>query len=256
VSFGEERAEETAALWPFYAPSGGLEFFTEGHSPLLLEILATGQYINLFGAGGYGPELTAEVPLVSTVPGAPFASYKSLNVTFGSAYKEHGKPIYYYRVPAKCPKGGFPIKTEVIFDGGGANPPVPEPITAAYKSPCPTSSVVEAEPPEPPQTTLPGTGGAITAPAATKCVSRRDFTIHVQQIRGLIYRHVAVEVNGHTVKVINGRRSSARVDLRGLPKGHYSVRITVLTTSGRTLRGTRAYHTCEPKRRPATRPGL
>ena len=47
---------------------------------------------------------------------------------------------YYGRVPTKCPKGGFPIKTEVIFDEGGAVPPVPEPVTATYKAPCPKST--------------------------------------------------------------------------------------------------------------------
>ena len=39
----------------------------------------------------------------------------------GSAYKKGKKTVYYGRVPKKCPKGGFPIKTEVIFDEGGAD---------------------------------------------------------------------------------------------------------------------------------------
>jgi hypothetical protein len=137
VSFGSERVEETATLQSFYAPGGGLEFFTNGHSPVSLEILSAGHYVHLSGGGGFGPELITEVPLVSTVPGAPYASVKSINVKAGSAYKSGGKTIYYGKVPTKCPKGGFPIKTEVIFDEGGANPPVPEPVTATYKSPCP-----------------------------------------------------------------------------------------------------------------------
>ena len=44
---------------------------------------------------------------------------RSIKVKFGSAYKSHGKTIYYGRVPKKCPKGGFPIKTEVIFAENG-----------------------------------------------------------------------------------------------------------------------------------------
>ena len=137
VSFGSERVEESATLQSFYAPGGGLEFFTNGHSPVSLEILSSGKYINLNGAGGFGPELVTEVPLVSTVPGAPYASVKSINVKAGSAYKKGKEWVPYGRVPKKCPKGGFPIKTEVIFDEGGANPPVPEPVTATYKAPCP-----------------------------------------------------------------------------------------------------------------------
>jgi hypothetical protein len=137
VSFGEERVEETSTLESFYAPGGGLSFFTDGHSPVSLEILSKAHYVHLGGSGGFGPELISEVPLVTTVPGAPFASVESISVKVGSAHKVHGKPVYYGRVPKKCPKGGFPIKTELIFDEGGANPPVPEKVTAAYKSPCP-----------------------------------------------------------------------------------------------------------------------
>jgi len=137
VSFGTERVEERATLESFYAPGGGLEFFTNGHSPVSLEILSSAHYVHLGGAHGFGPELIAEVPLVSTVPGAPFASVETISVKAGSARKQHGKPVYYGRVPKKCPKGGFPIKTELIFDEGGANPPIPAVVTATYKSPCP-----------------------------------------------------------------------------------------------------------------------
>ena len=137
VSFGSERVEESTTIESFYAPGGGIEFFTDGHSPTSLEILSAGHYVSLGGAGGYGPELITQIPLVSTVPGAPFASVESINVKAGSAYKAHGKPVFYGRVPAKCPKGGFPIKTEVIFDENGAEPIVPETVTKTYKSPCP-----------------------------------------------------------------------------------------------------------------------
>ena len=263
VSFGNERVEESATLQSFYAPEGGLEFFTNGHSPVSLEILSAGHYVNLGGAGGFGPELITQVPLVATVPSAPYASVKSINVKTGSAYKSGGGTVYYGRVPKKCPKGGFPFETEVIFDRGGANPPVPEPVTATYTAPCPKRSVEEGPPEtEPniappqttvPQTTLPGTGGAITAPSNAKCVSRRDFVIHVQKIKGLRYRRVEVAVNGRTATVVTGRRLQTPVDLMGLPKGSYTVLITVQTTSGQTLHGTRTYHTCEPKPLPPRR---
>ena len=71
VSFGSERVEEDATLESFYSPGGGFEFFTNGHSPVSLEILSAGKYVNLGGAGGFGPELMTQVPLVSTVPGRP-----------------------------------------------------------------------------------------------------------------------------------------------------------------------------------------
>jgi hypothetical protein len=92
-------------------------------------------------------------------------------------------------------------------------------------------------------------GGVVTAPPNNVCRSRRDFTIHIVQIKGLTYRQVSVYVNDRSVNVVRGARISAPVDLRGLPKGRYVVRITVTTTTttGRRITGTRAYHTCAPK---------
>jgi hypothetical protein len=81
-------------------------------------------------------------------------------------------------------------------------------------------------------------------------VSRRHFTIHVRRLPGLTYREVAVDVNGRRVSVVRGSHISAPVDLRGLPKGRYVVRITVTTTAGRRLTGTRAYHTCAARQLP------
>jgi hypothetical protein len=136
VTFGGERVIEEAELKSFYSPNGGLEFFTDGHSPVSLEILSSGNYVNLHGAAGYGPELKTKVPLVPSVPGAPYASVKSITVKAGSAIKKNGKTIYYGRVPKKCPKGGFPIKTEVIFAENGEESK-PETVTQNYKAPCP-----------------------------------------------------------------------------------------------------------------------
>jgi hypothetical protein len=139
VTFGGERVEEDAELKSFYSPGGGLEFFTDGHSPVSLEILSKGLYVNLGGAGGFGPEAKVTVPLVPSVPGAPYASVKSINGKFGSAIGPKNNPkkdTYYGRVPKKCPAGGFPIKTEVIFaENGEESKPVS--VDAEYKAPCP-----------------------------------------------------------------------------------------------------------------------
>lgn len=144
VPIGGETVHETASIESFYSPGGGIEFYTFGHSPVLLEILSKGHYVNLGGGGGYGPELISEVPLVESVPGAGDASVESITVQAGSAYKKGGKTIYYGTVPKKgqCPKGGFNIKTEVIF-ADPHNPGTPsapnrgETVTAMYKAPCP-----------------------------------------------------------------------------------------------------------------------
>jgi hypothetical protein len=136
VTFGGERVEEAATVSSFYAPGGGVEFFVDGRSPVSLELISSGHYTNLNSSGGAGPKLSTEVPLVATVPGAPYASATFISVKAGSAYRSHGKTIYYGREPKKCPKGGFPVQTEVIFARNG-NVSEPETVTANYKAPCP-----------------------------------------------------------------------------------------------------------------------
>ncbi len=93
-----------------------------------------------------------------------------------------------------------------------------------------------------------GSSGVVTVPSNKVCLSKRAFTIHIRPVAGLTYRKVTVYVNGHSVHVSSGTKISAPVNLRGLPKGRYVVKITVLTTTGKTITGTRVYHTCVPKK--------
>ncbi len=133
VAFGHSIVPETTTIEPFYAPGGGLEFFTFGHEPVLLEILSKAHYV---GASGlYTKELIAEVPLVETVPGAQDASVKTISVIVGSAIRKGKETIYYGRVPKKCPKGGFPGKAELIFAGLGGL--TQQTVTKTLKVPCP-----------------------------------------------------------------------------------------------------------------------
>jgi hypothetical protein len=134
VSFGTERVREEVSIRSFFA-ANGLLFYTEGHSPVQLEFVSAGRYVNLGGAGGFGPKLITQVPLVETVPGAPDASVEKINVKVGAARRSHGKTIYYGTMPKKCPRGGFRGKAELIFAGlGGLSQ---QTVTAPYTSPCP-----------------------------------------------------------------------------------------------------------------------
>jgi hypothetical protein len=94
-----------------------------------------------------------------------------------------------------------------------------------------------------------GPGGAVSAPSNRRCLSRRNFRIRVRRVRGLRYEQVIVFVNRRRVAVRRGRRVTARVDLRGLPLGRYTVTITLITTRGEVLRGVRRYRTCTPRQR-------
>jgi hypothetical protein len=50
------------------------------------------------------------------------------------------------------------------------------------------------------------------------------------------------------VRTSRGRRLRAPVDLRGLPRGRFTVRIVAVTRSGRRVTDTRRYVTCVPRR--------
>jgi hypothetical protein len=128
VSFGSTRVQEKASVQAFFASGNKLAFFTEGTSPALIEILSTGSFST--ASNPFGQKLNAVVPLVETVPGAPFASVLSIRIKVGAAFIQGKKLISYGTVPKKCPKGGFPAKTELKFLGG-------EISTASIKVPCP-----------------------------------------------------------------------------------------------------------------------
>ena len=133
VAFGQEVVPESATIESFYAPGGGLTFFTYGHSPVVLEILSKAHYVN--SSGLYSKKLEAEVPLVETVPGANDASVKYIRIKTGSAIKKNGKVTYYGTMPTKCPKKYLPVKTELTFAGLGGL--TQQTVMAEYKAPCP-----------------------------------------------------------------------------------------------------------------------
>jgi hypothetical protein len=130
VSFGNERVEEQTTVQGFFAPGGTLQFYTQGTSPVSLEFISPSHVVY-----GSSPSIVTTVPLVETVPGAPDASVESINVTAGSAYKKGKTTVYYGTVPKKCPKGGFPLKSELMFAGLGGLAPAT--VVSTYKAPCP-----------------------------------------------------------------------------------------------------------------------
>ena len=137
VSFGETRVKETVELLSFFAPGGGFEFLARGRTPVSLEIPTTARLLNPNGSGGFGPEFIGHIPLVETVPGAPYASVETIEITLGAAYRKHGKPVYYGTVPKTCPAGGFRVKAEFTFAENG-DVATPQTVTVPFRAPCPT----------------------------------------------------------------------------------------------------------------------
>ena len=124
---------------------------------------------------------------------------------------------------------------------GGGPPVVPPPAPApapAPPAPAPVKPVA-----------LPKASTVIVLPSTRKCVSRRNFRIRLKQPRGLKLGSAVVTLNGKRVATRSGRRVTAPVDLRGLPKGRFTVKISVTLTDGRKLSSTRRYRTCAAARR-------
>jgi len=129
---GGELVKENATLQAFFAPDGGLQFYANAASPISAQLLvAKGHYIG--AAKPYGLELSSEVALVDSVPGAPPVSTESINIKVGSAYRHGKKVISYGTMPTSCPKEGFPVKAEITFATG-------ETVPVEYRAPCPKNS--------------------------------------------------------------------------------------------------------------------
>jgi hypothetical protein len=126
VSFGSTRVHEKLTVQPFFAPGGGLGFYAEGREPALIELLSSGGFTSLSPT----PTLATKVPLVITVPEAPYGSAEFIKVEVGAAFMKGKKLVSYGTLPKKCPKGGFPVKATLKFLSG-------ESVSVTAKPPCP-----------------------------------------------------------------------------------------------------------------------
>lgn len=135
--------------------------------------------------------------------------------------------------PGKGPKGDGDDKP-----GKGPKPPKPPKPCKGHKCDAPTIVIAAPAPVEvAPQQ-------AVLSQQLKACASRRALTIHIRRHRGVHYRSATVTLNGKRIATRRGKRISAPISLKGLPKGTYRLVIRVVTTKGKVIRGTRIYHTC------------
>jgi hypothetical protein len=134
---GGEVVHEQATVQAFFAPGGGLQFYTRAAAPISAELIAaTGHFIT--AARPYGLALISAVRLVESVPGAPPVSTTSINIKVGAAYRRGRKTVYYGTIPRSCPRGGFPVKAELSFQSG-------ETVTVTTKAACPKGRATGAK---------------------------------------------------------------------------------------------------------------
>jgi hypothetical protein len=139
VSFGAERVEEFATVESFFASGGGLMFFLDGHTPTSLEILSSATVASNVA--------TLSVPLISTVPGAPYAAVEDLRFELGESTAEEANTHLESGVilPSECPTGKLSWAATVTFDENGSEPTVPETVETATETGCPSVSPEELQ---------------------------------------------------------------------------------------------------------------
>jgi hypothetical protein len=153
------------------------------------------------------------------LPGATLASYTVVTGDVGKALR--------CRVTASNSMGSTSATSLPVMGLGIGSPTDPPPASPPGASP-----------------SLPRPGELIRLPANRRCISSRHFRIRIRKVKGLTLEAIAVYLNEKPVKVYKGKRLTARIDLRGLPRGLVRVRIEAATTDGRLIRHTRKYRTC------------
>jgi hypothetical protein len=144
ISYGPEIIRERASVTIVRAEDVhghlALLFDAQGLSPVLANIVFPG--VLLPARAPYGGDIHISVPLVPSLPEAPDVAVVRLSATIGPAagmiYREvaHGRSISYtpkgILLPGRCPRGGFPFRANITFEGGGG-------AAADTKVPCPKS---------------------------------------------------------------------------------------------------------------------
>jgi hypothetical protein len=146
-----------------------------------------------------------------------------------TAWRVIGQPngARYLRVCLSSPGGGQPT----IPSGSSG-------IGASYG--CQSSSLTA-----PLSSGLQGFNAAVSLPSAKKCLSVRKFAIHIHNPKYDPFKSVTVTLRSHRVRVTRHRGIyQARIDLKGLPRGAFTVKIKAVTFRGHRFVKKRTYHTC------------
>jgi hypothetical protein len=129
IVLGSQIVSETAQVTVMRAPDQeghlAVVFYAEGTVPVDARIIFPG--LLLSSASPFGGVVNIGVPLVETLPGAPYVSVISLHSTIGPK-----KVVYYEQVdgrtlayrplgillPKRCPPGGFQFSAKFSFSDG------------------------------------------------------------------------------------------------------------------------------------------
>jgi hypothetical protein len=141
LAFPGQLVRESFTLDFFFASSehGRLRLlaYANGSSPVGASLVVVAREIP--APKPYGLGFSVQVPPVSTIPGAAYASVESAFATLGANDVAYYKTVHGRRtlvhvkgliVPRTCPSGGFPTRATVQFSDGTTftvNPAIPCP---------------------------------------------------------------------------------------------------------------------------------
>jgi hypothetical protein len=129
IVLGGTPVEENSPITILRAPERGghlsLLFFAEGRQPVVTNVIFSG--LLLSASEPFGGNVKIGVPLVETLPGAPYVSVLHLHATIGPEHL-----TYYHNVkgvslayspqgillPPTCPRASFPFAAIFVFSDG------------------------------------------------------------------------------------------------------------------------------------------
>ena len=114
VAFGATRVLETGVVESFFSSKEGVLLSMFGHSPVVLELVATGHYEP--AGAPFGPAVKFSLPFVETVPGAPYVSFSELTVGLGAARSEASHEVTSLTLPSECPSGTLRLRADATFN--------------------------------------------------------------------------------------------------------------------------------------------
>lgn len=134
----------------------------------------------------------------------------------------------------------FSVKATNVQGAG----PASAASTAVTPSAPPVAPAPRPTPIPEPRATLTPAKVLAGLPSAKACVSRRRFTIRLRAPKGVKIKEARVFLNNRKFAVRKGSKITAKIDLRGLPKGKFKLKITMVPNSGKAISATRTYRTC------------
>lgn len=198
------------------------------------------------GTGAVGCSLTANNSPVDRIE-------EWFPITGGNQYMQAAFSQVWAHIGTHTPFPNTTRATERLDNGAGISwtytlAPGASATFSHYTTFSPTG--VSGPPPTNPASTTPtgafGPNGVVETPSNRRCISRRYFRIRVPKRYWPNTVGVTVRMP-KTTRVLRRPPWGTIVDLRGLPKGSFKVRITALLITGRTITGTRTYRTCRGK---------